>query len=369
MFLFVYICTNERAGSRKRRSHTMPIAKPMKQSAQTDVAVLMLFFNRPNFFQQVFDQVRKARPSRLFLYQDGPRGDRDLPGIMACRDIVSDEQIDWECDVQRHYCERNQGCDPSEYLAQKWAFSMADKCIVLEDDDVPSQSFFPFCKEMLDRYADDPRVTMIEGFNIDEVTKDCPDSYFFTSSFAISGWASWRRVVDQWDADYAFMDDPWTVHQLDSLVRERRFRSDFLRMCRDHKAAGKPFYESIFWASMLLTGGLAIMPRVNLVSNIGLSTESTHTSFSLATAPKGYRRIFTMQRHELDFPLTHPRHLIENVDYKTRLYRTYAWGHPWIKIGRSFEELWLNLRHGNFGVIGRAIRHRVSKWMGTDRHI
>lgn len=25
-----------------------------------------------------------------------------------------------------------------------------------------------------------------------------------------------------------------------------------------------------------------------------------------------------------------------------------GWGHPWIKIGRSFEELFLNLRYGNF---------------------
>ena len=130
----------------------------MKKPAKIDVAVLMLFFNRPDHFQQVFDEVRKARPSKLFLYQDGPRGERDMPGIEACRQIASDENIDWECEVHRAYQEKNQGCDPSEYLSQKWAFSIVDKCIVLEDDDVPSQSFFPFCKEMLDRYEHDDRI-------------------------------------------------------------------------------------------------------------------------------------------------------------------------------------------------------------------
>ena len=139
----------------------------------------MLFFNRPDKFQQVFDQVRQARPSHLFLYQDGPRGERDMPGIMACRKIA--ENIDWECDVQRHYCEKNQGCDPSEYLSQRWAFSMVDKCIVLEDDDVPSQSFFPFCKEMLDRYEHDNRVWLISGFNEDEVSADVPDDMTISS--------------------------------------------------------------------------------------------------------------------------------------------------------------------------------------------
>ena len=39
--------------------------------ALVDVAVLILFFNRPRQLAQVFEQVKKARPSRLFLYQDG----------------------------------------------------------------------------------------------------------------------------------------------------------------------------------------------------------------------------------------------------------------------------------------------------------
>ena len=60
-------------------------------SPLVDVSVLMLFFNRPDSFRRVFEQVRLARPARLFLYQDGPRGDHDLPGIEACRQIVADE--------------------------------------------------------------------------------------------------------------------------------------------------------------------------------------------------------------------------------------------------------------------------------------
>ena len=57
--------------------------------ALVDVPVLILFFNRPQQLSQVFEQVKKARPSRLFLYQDGARNEHDLPGIKACREIVS----------------------------------------------------------------------------------------------------------------------------------------------------------------------------------------------------------------------------------------------------------------------------------------
>ena len=149
--------------------------------ALVDVPVLILFFNRPQQLSQVFEQVKKARPSRLFLYQDGARNEHDLPGIKACREIVS--QIDWECEVERFYQEKNFGCDPSEYISQKWAFSKVDKCIVLEDDDVPSVSFFRFCKEMLDKYEHDTRISMIAGFNPEEISKDIPYDYFFATTF------------------------------------------------------------------------------------------------------------------------------------------------------------------------------------------
>ena len=331
----------------------------MKYPAKTDVAVLILFFNRPDHLKEVFDEVRKARPAKLFLYQDGPRGDRDLPGIEACRAVVDDDEIDWQCQVHRRYQEQNYGCDPSEYLSQKWAFSIVDKCIVLEDDDVPTQSFFPFCKEMLDRYEHDDRIWMVSGFNIDEETKDVDADYFFTQTCNIWGWASWRRVIDQWDGQYSFLDDEQTMQQLQAVMKQRRYNRKFLQMLHDHRASGKEYYETIFWSSMILNSGLAIMPTKNLINNMGLTADSTHFTGSIHTTPRAYRRIFTMKRHELQFPLRHPQHIIEHVAFKERLYRVHAWGHPWLKVSRSIEELLLNLRYGNFAIIGKAIKNRL----------
>lgn len=336
-----------------------------KHPAKTDVAVLLLFFNRPAQLAQVFAQVRTARPSRLFLYQDGPRDGRDREGIEACRRVVED--IDWDCEVHRLYCEENRGCDPSGFLSKRWAFSMVDKCILLEDDTVPSVSFFPFCKELLDRYENDSRITMIAGFNPDEITPNVPASYFFTSVFSIWGWATWRRVIDRCEPDYKFLDDGFAVGQLTNLVKKRGYRSDFMRMCRAHRKSGKAYFESIFWADMLLNSGLAIMPTRNLVSNVGLTTDSTHYSASLQTLPRRLRRMFTMRRLELAFPLAHPRYVMEDVAYKERFYKAQGWGYPLVKIGRSMEELFLNLRHGNFRYIWRSLLNRVQIWAGKKR--
>ncbi|MGL5979864.1 MAG: hemolysin activation protein [Phocaeicola sp.] len=337
----------------------------MKRSL-VDVAVLILFFNRPEPLSQLFEQIKIARPSKLFLYQDGARNPADRPGIEACRNIV--DQIDWECEVHRLYQEENYGCDPSNYMSQKWAFSIVDKCVVLEDDSIPSITFFSFCKEMLDRYEYDTRISMVAGFNTEEVTPDADSDYFFATTFSIWGWASWRRVVDQWDESYAFLDDKIALEKLERLIKERNYRDDFIRMCRHHRTSGKPFYETIFHSSMLLHSGLAIVPRRNLITNLGPLEQTTHFLGSIRTLPKGYRRIFTMGRYELSGSLKHPSYVIEHVAYRKRVYRIMGWGHPWVKIARSFEELFLHLRFGNWKIIRTALKKRVDKWMGRDIH-
>ena len=340
----------------------------MKHPASVDVAVVVLFFNRPAHLSRLFDQIRRARPSRLLLYQDGARSDADRESMEQCRQVVADEQIDWQCDVHRNYQQQNAGCDPSSYNCVKWAFSLYDKCVKLEDDDVPSVSFFAFCKEMLDRYEHDRRISIISGLNYDDVTPDLPYDYFFATTFSINGWASWRRVIDQWDDEhYSFLDDPYAMRRLDALIRERRYQQDFIPFCRYHRSVGKAYYETIFHAAIFLNSGLSIVPRVNMISNAGAEGEGTHYSGSNATLPRAVRRLFTMPHHELQLPLRHPPYVIEDVDYKKRVFRTMGWGHPWLKVARSLEELYLNLRHGNWKRIAQALTNRLRIWAGKAK--
>ncbi len=330
----------------------------MKHPAKIDLSLLILFFNRADVLEKVFKQVRIARPARLFLYQDGPRNERDMPDILACRKVV--EQVDWECEVHTNYQEKNAGCDPSNYYAIRWGFSLTDKLVMLEDDDVPTQSFLPFCKEMLDRYEHDTRIGMIQGFNNEGVTPDVAEDYFFSVNFCISGWASWRRVFEQWEEHYNFLDDAQAMADLERWVRERRLRKDFLPMCRSHRASGKAFFESIFFAALQLNNQMAIVPKRNQVNNIGILPESTHFGGTTEDLPPGLRRIFTMPRYEMQFPLRHPRYVIEHIPHRERVYKIQGWNHPWIRLRRSLWELGHNLRKGDFRYIFAALKNRLS---------
>lgn len=44
-----------------------------KKSALVDAAVAIVFFNRDDTLKEVFKRISQARPSELFLIQDGPR--------------------------------------------------------------------------------------------------------------------------------------------------------------------------------------------------------------------------------------------------------------------------------------------------------
>lgn len=326
-----------------------------------DVPVLLIFFSRPEQFKMVFEQVKKARPSKLFLYQDGARENRpdDIVGIQECRKIAED--IDWECEVERLYQEKNFGCDPSEFIAQKWAFSQVDKCIVLEDDDVPSVSFFTFCKDMLDRYENDTRIGLISGLNYDEITTDAEADYLFTSHVAIWGWASWKRVIDQWDGEYSFLDKSDTVEKLRDTISKKKLLKNFVSMCERHRETGKEHYETILIANHWLNDYLAIVPAKNMINNIGATENSTHFSGNIKCQPKGIRRIFTMKRYELDSTIKHPSEIKEHPLYKKRVYRIMAWGHPIVKAWRFAEETIYMLANGNKKEALNNIKGKLNK--------
>lgn len=323
-----------------------------------DVPVLLIFFCRVEQFSKVFEQVKIAKPSKLLLYQDGPReGKNDLEGILKCREIA--ENIDWNCEVFKFYQEKNVGCDPSEFIAQKWAFSIVDRCVVLEDDDVPSQSFFPFCKELLEKYKDDERINMICGMNHLGVSEDCPYDYLFSSLGSIWGWASWKRVIDTWEENYNFLEDKYTLNLLKNIRPLLGFKTLMERFIA-HKKAGKAYYESINRSALHLNNRLNIVPQKNLISNIGISANATHASASMELYPKGIRRVFYMRTHELEFPLKHPKYIIEDVAYGKTITRILGVNHPFIARYRHIESTLYRVFQGIIKILGFKKSNLVS---------
>lgn len=296
----------------------------IKQPWKNDVNVLLIFFIREDVLKQTFEAIRQARPRRLLLWQDGARENMpdDIAKIEKCRVIV--ENIDWECEVYKNYQIRNWGCDPSTFYSHKWAFSIVDKCIVLEDDMVPKQSFFRYCKELLDKYEFDNRINHICGINFVEDAITYDSDYIF-SYYGTGAWASWRRVEQGWDETYSFLNDKKAMRNLKKKL-PKLFPSVY-KTAMQHKVSGIAHWESILGFDAYLNNRLVIIPRVNMVTNIGVTPDATHGT-SLRLMDKKTRGIFFMKSQDISFPLKHPHYYIVDADYLNEMSKINCKGRP-----------------------------------------
>src|SRR6185369_14502559 len=103
--------------------------------------VLLVIFNRPKTTQLVFEAIRQAKPTRLYIAADGPRKnvESDIKNCAETRKIV--EQVDWDCKVEILFRNENLNCGVGPSSAFTWFFEHEEEGIILEDDCLPSQSF------------------------------------------------------------------------------------------------------------------------------------------------------------------------------------------------------------------------------------
>lgn len=291
--------------------------KPYK----TDIAVALIFFNRPKCLKEVFAEVAAARPSRLYLIQDGARSNRpdDLSNIMACREIVG--QVDWDCQVIEDFSEVNLGCGRRIFSGISKVFEKEEYAAIIEDDIKIGESFLPFCKEMCEKYKHDERIQMISGMNHLRIYEDCPYSYFFSQSGgAIWGWATWRRCWQELDWEMKAISNPYIQRCLENSQMPYNRGKLILKKSISIRNGIKKGLNPTFWSMHFglyraLSSRLNIVPKYNLISNIGITADSTHSVDSIEKMPKRIQVVFFAPIYNMPNKLIHPEYIINDQNY------------------------------------------------------
>jgi len=268
-------------------------------------AVLFLIFNRPDTTKQVFEVIRRAKPPRLYVAADGPRVDKpgEVGKVEQARRIAT--HVDWDCEVKTLFRDNNLGCRMAVSSAIDWFFKHEEEGIILEDDCLPSQAFFWFCQELLERYRNDERIMVVSGNNFQFGKRRSGFTYYFSRYNHCWGWASWRRAWRYYDKDM----ENWP------FIRDNGYLFDVLQDKRSAKYWARIF-ETAYrgqvdsWAyrwtfSCWVHNGLTVLPNMNLVSNIGFNGDATHTTGK-------DNRFAKMTAFELSFPLKHPNWIIRD---------------------------------------------------------
>ena len=285
-----------------------------------DIPILLVMFNRPEQTQQVFEAIRRQRPQQLFVCADGPREGHptDAAQTQRCRELV--QQIDWDCEVQYLFREENLGCKMAVSSGITWFFEQVEMGIILEDDCLPNDSFFMFCREMLIRYKDEERVMHVSGNNFQLGFKRGDASYYFSRQPLIWGWACWRRAWKK----YSLSLDDYPI-----LQRNENFGRfiDNLSLEQTYKGILNT-WDSQWHCSIFRNSGFCISPNENLVTNIGfLENNATNTQIM----PKWLQESCF---NELQFPLKHPTKILfhDKADCFIICYIFYSKRHRWRKL-------------------------------------
>lgn len=243
----------------------------------TSSPVLFIIFNRPDTTERVFDKIKEAKPKKLYIAADGPRKDKiqEAELCSAARSVI--DKIDWPCEVLTLFRENNLGCKYAVSSAITWFFDHEQQGIILEDDCLPSNDFFRFCDEMLDRYKNDSRIRHITGCNLQDGRKWGDATYYFSNNVHVWGWAGWKRVWDEYDVELKEYKEEEVGEQLAKIFDEKLLVESWKSVFVELKKGNIDTWDYQVGFKSFFNNGLCIIPNYNLISNIGFRPDGTHT--------------------------------------------------------------------------------------------
>lgn len=267
------------------------------------VPVLFLTFNRPRQTRLALERILLAGPSKIYVHSDGPRAHiaGEAEKVEEVRTIIR-TQIGDRVPVLTLFRSENMGLRAGVFDALNWFFDREPQGIVLEDDCVPDLTFFPFCAEILQRYADDEQVMHIGGSNLAEAhTAGLGTSFVFSRFTFVWGWASWRRAWQKMSLQLDGLDEFEQSGAIQNYLRNPMAQAYMLDKFRVTRSGKNNSWAYAWFYSVLKNKGLCVVPTLNLVQNVGIGSEdATHTTRSNDRAQ--------LRARTLAFPLVFPEH-------------------------------------------------------------
>lgn len=322
-----------------------------------DVPVRVNIWIRRECQIQQFEVIKKARPSILFLISDGGRNEKEWEAIRANRDMF-DNGIDWDCTIYKIYENKNNGLYAMGNKAYALIWEKVDRCIFLEDDYIPSVSYFAFCAELLGKYKDDERIEAICGMNHNGTWEKASSDYFFSQRGSIWGLASWKRCFNQRDPEHTYSKDEYVMNLLKNSTEENKAYWELLNGYANDKLYGNHIAGGEFFHGFEIYGQnrLYIIPKYNMICNVGCTNNSTHAK-EYKLMPKRTRKMFNMKTYEYSFPLKHPQYVIPDYEY-AKIFNNSKF----VYYLNRLEHLLLVVRYkGLSGIIKKVKKHSKNK--------
>ena len=233
-------------------------------------SVALFVYQKAHVLQEIFQAIAAYNPHCLYVVMD-------KPGSPSIQNAYNEVKTKIET---AHFNNRVELIEPPTHqgIVNIFAFGLdvifkrEKEIIILEDDTIPSESFFEYCEIMLDKYRDDKSIGSIVGTNLG-ATAD--ENAYFKAPIGLPywGWATWADRWTKMPKDFSFWDtftDSNEFKQL--LVIHEAFMTPLIRNRQQPKS------WDLKWTMFQLSQNMKIvLPGINLITNDGYHELATFT--------------------------------------------------------------------------------------------
>jgi hypothetical protein len=216
-----------------------------------------------------------ADQSDIIVFADGPRNEFEAGKVRTVREIVHAVRGFKSVRVVEREC--NYGLARNIIEGVTSVCASYGRAIVVEDDIVTCPQFLEFMNKALTRYAEEPRVWHISGWNY-PIDPEGIDDAFFWRVMNCWGWATWSDRWKHFQKDPQRLIDSWSRKKISSFNLDGAH--DFWGQVKANHSGVINTWAIFWYATIFEHDGLCLNPSRSLVRNIGHDNSGEHCGAS-----------------------------------------------------------------------------------------
>ena len=298
--------------------------------------VTIICYNRPWHLQQVLQALNSYWFETVYFVCDGARDEsQDKILVQQVRDIVESYSL-----CSKKYVissETNMGSKYRVYTGLNDVLSREVRTIILEDDCVPAAGFIEYCSFLLEKYSDDERVYTVSGRNDVGFVKEISTTYFFYSEKML-GWGTWRRAWNKMDIELETCNEN-VLMEIEKFYESDKRMLDTLHAGIEQLRKGHVDAWDYQWIyTMARDKAVSILPRTNMIKNIGFDEFATHTK-------NKRNKIALVKSFAAEKVMVEPSELVLNHEYsliRHRALQPVLWEKAYMQMKRTLRGVFRN---------------------------
>lgn len=232
-----------------------------------DIPVLILCYDRPDLLTILLKILKKYKVNKIYISQDGYSGNDHL--IIKRHNKVKKiiKKFKNQKKIKTNFFKKNLGKQIAPPKGIDWFFKNVNKGIILEDDTIPSKTFFNFCEKLLKLHKNDKKIFQICGSGI--LSKKFKKITYMSSIPWIHGWATWR---DRWKK-YNYK-----INDIKKIKKNKNFKKNvpyflgrlyWLSLFKEFNEGKHVTWDYTIVHDCLTKNLKCIKPSFNMITNIG----------------------------------------------------------------------------------------------------